>query len=49
VIAAKMGLPVRLIAAANDNDVFARFMETGSLQPSAAVTVTLSPSMDIQV
>ena len=44
-----MGLPVdRLIAGANVNDTVARFFDSGELR-AAAVTPTISPSMDIQI
>ncbi len=47
--AIRMGLPVeRLVVATNANDILHRFFETGHYTP-AAVTATLSPSMDIQV
>ena len=48
-LAQKMGFPIdRLIVATNDNDILARFFETGeyALGP---VHQTLSPAMDIQV
>ena len=45
----RMGLPMeRLIVATNANDILARFFTSGRYQV-AAVTPTLSPSMDIQV
>ena len=45
----RMGLPIeRLIVATNANDILARFFTSGRYQV-AAVTQTLSPSMDIQV
>lgn len=47
--AAQMGLPVgRLILATNENDILARFFNTGTYSLGAVVP-TLSPSMDIQV
>lgn len=47
--AAKMGLPVRrLVLATNENDILARFFKTGEYRAGAAVP-TISPSMDIQV
>ncbi len=47
--ARRMGLPVsQLIVGSNQNDILARFFETGALT-MAAVHPTLSPSMDIQV
>ncbi len=48
-IALRMGLPVRrLILATNENDILSRFFNTGSYA-RGAVHATLSPSMDIQV
>lgn len=48
-LARKMGAPIqRLILAANDNDILARFFNTGIYQVERVVE-TLSPSMDIQV
>lgn len=47
--AAKMGLPIdQLIVATNQNDILARFFQTGSYQ-AGEVMPTISPSMDIQV
>jgi len=47
--AARMGLPVkRLILATNENDILARFFNTGEYRIGTVVP-TLSPSMDIQV
>jgi threonine synthase len=48
-VAARMGLPITtLIAASNRNDILARFFDTNDMR-LAAVTPSLSPSMDIQV
>ena len=48
-LAARMGLPVeRLICATNENDILARFFETGFYR-RGDVRFTVSPSMDIQV
>jgi threonine synthase len=48
-IAAKMGLPIsRLVLATNENDILARFFNTG-VYSSDGVHATISPSMDIQV
>lgn len=48
-LAVRMGLPVsRLILATNENDILARFFNTGVYQ-RGTVQATLSPSMDIQV
>jgi len=47
--ASKMGLPVsRLILATNENDILARFFNSGVYE-TGAVAHTISPSMDIQV
>ena len=47
--AARLGLPVRqLILATNENDILARFFNTGEYQLGTVVP-TASPSMDIQV
>ena len=48
-IAAKMGLPVKkLILATNENNILSRFFNTG-VYSIGKVVPTLSPSMDIQV
>lgn len=48
-LAARMGLPIdRLILATNENDILARFFETGVYR-RGDVSFTVSPSMDIQV
>jgi len=48
-LARAMGLPVeRLVIGTNENDILARYLATGRME-IAAVTPTLSPSMDIQV
>ncbi len=45
----RMGLPIsRLILATNENDILARFFETG-VYSAGKVVPTISPSMDIQV
>jgi len=47
--AARMGLPIgRLVLATNENDILARFFNSGRYR-AADVVSTLSPSMDIQV
>jgi len=47
--AARMGLPIsRLILATNENDILARFFNTGDYSLGRVVP-TISPSMDIQV
>ncbi|MBN1942943.1 MAG: threonine synthase [Phycisphaerae bacterium] len=48
--AMKMGAPIRqLILATNENDILARFYNTGEYSLGEKVVQTLSPSMDIQV
>jgi threonine synthase len=48
-LAARMGLPIsRLILATNENDILARFFNSGDYR-IGSVRETLSPSMDIQV
>lgn len=48
-IAQRMGLPIqRLVLATNENDILARFFQTGVYQRGPA-QATISPSMDIQV
>lgn len=48
-IAAKMGLPIRrLVIATNENDILDRCFRTGTYE-RRGVAATLSPSMDIQV
>jgi len=48
-VAWKMGLPIdRLVLATNENDILARFFQTG-VYAGGPVVPTLSPSMDIQV
>lgn len=45
-----MGLPIdRLVLATNENDILARFFNTGGYSVTGDVVPTLSPSMDIQV
>ncbi|MBN1554911.1 MAG: threonine synthase [Phycisphaerae bacterium] len=48
--AMKMGAPIeKLILATNENDILARFYNTGDYSLGREVIKTLSPSMDIQV
>jgi threonine synthase len=48
-VAARMGVPIgRLIAATNENNILARFFNSGEYRQGEVVP-TLSPSMDIQV
>lgn len=47
--AQRMGLPIsKLVLATNENDILARFFNTGTYSKGAVVP-TISPSMDIQV
>ncbi len=49
-VAARMGLPMRIVVATNENDVLYRFFQTGVYQPGEEeAKETLSPSMDIKV
>lgn len=48
-LARRMGLPIRVVAAMNDNRMFVEFLRTGVFQPAGSAIQTLSPSMDIQV
>jgi threonine synthase len=49
-VAARMGLPMRIVVATNENDVLHRFFQTGVYQPGEEeAKETLSPSMDIKV
>lgn len=48
-VARRTGLPMRgLVIATNENDILARFLETGRYEPTA-VRPTITPAMDIQV
>jgi threonine synthase len=48
-MAARMGFPIsKLVVATNENDILARFFETGTYA-ATDVKPTISPSMDIQV
>ena len=48
-VACRMGLPVKLVACVNENDVFHRTLVTGELSLSKEVVHTYSSAMDIQV
>ena len=48
-LAKKMGLPLRLISAVNENDIVARTFQTGKMDKRAEVKHTFSSAMDIQV
>ena len=44
-----MGLPLRLVAAVNRNDIVYRTLSKGDFSKSEEVVVSLAPAMDIQV
>jgi len=48
-VAARMGLPVRLVAAVNKNDIVHRTLSGGDFSKSDQVLLSLAPAMDIQV
>ena len=48
-VAAQMGLPLRLVAAVNTNDIVFRTLSSGDFSKSDEVVVSLAPAMDIQV
>ncbi|XP_076990990.1 threonine synthase-like 2 [Tamandua tetradactyla] len=48
-IAQSMGLPIRLVAAVNCNDIICRTIQHGDFSVSEAVQPTLASAMDIQV
>ncbi|XP_016057346.1 PREDICTED: threonine synthase-like 2 [Miniopterus natalensis] len=48
-IAQKMGLPIRLVAAVNCNDIIHRTVQRGDFSLSETVRPTLASAMDIQV
>jgi len=47
--AKRMGLPISLIVATNENDIMHRFFAKGQYHRADQVVITCSPSMDIQV
>ena len=47
VMAKKMGLPVRLVAAVNENDGFPRFLRTGSYAPISPSIKCISNAMNV--
>ncbi|XP_064007756.1 threonine synthase-like 2 isoform X1 [Pogoniulus pusillus] len=47
-IAQKMGLPIRLVAVVNSNDIVHRTVQHGDFSLSQSVKVTLASAMDIQ-
>nr|XP_020662880.1 threonine synthase-like 2 isoform X2 [Pogona vitticeps] len=47
-IAQKMGLPIELVTAVNDNDIIHRAIQQGDFSVSGAVMSTLASAMDIQ-
>jgi len=48
-LAQKMGLPVQLVCAVNENDIVHRAISTGDFTLSENVAQTWSTAMDIQV
>lgn len=46
-MAKKMGLPVRLVAAVNENDEFPKFLETGKYKPMSPSRKCISNAMNI--
>jgi threonine synthase len=42
-----MGLPIKLIASVNENDIISKFIESGIFE-IGNISKTISPSMDIQ-
>ncbi|XP_074642045.1 threonine synthase-like 2 [Tubulanus polymorphus] len=47
-IARLMGVPIKLVAAVNVNDIVCRFINNGDFTKCQTVTPTVAPSMDIQ-
>ncbi|PIK42149.1 putative threonine synthase-like 2 isoform X12 [Apostichopus japonicus] len=48
VIASRMGLPVKIVCAVNENDIIHRTLSTGDFSKRETVKQTLSPAIDIQ-
>ncbi|KJE98224.1 threonine synthase-like protein [Capsaspora owczarzaki ATCC 30864] len=48
-LARQMGLPIKMVAAVNQNDIVHRALTTGVFSLAGNVVVSLAPSMDIQV
>lgn len=48
-IVKQMGLPLRLVAMVNSNDIVHRTVTTGDFSMATNVTQTLAPAIDIQV
>ncbi|MCB1720441.1 MAG: threonine synthase [Rhodospirillales bacterium] len=46
--ARKMGLPIALVVATNENDILTRFFESGEMKAEGCVA-TITPSMDIEI
>lgn len=44
-----MGLPLKLVAMVNSNDIMHRMVTSGDFSMAANVTQTLAPAIDIQV
>ena len=47
--AKKMGLPIKIVVATNENDVLTRFVRDGVYERRAKTASTFSPAMDIQI
>lgn len=45
----QMGIPVKLIASVNVNDILAKTFTSGGMKVAETVTGSLAPAMDIQV
>lgn len=48
-IVKQMGLPLKLVAMVNSNDIVHRMVTSGDFSMAANVTQTLAPAIDIQV
>lgn len=46
--ARKMGLPIQLVVATNENDILTRFFESGEMKAQGCMP-TITPSMDIEI
>lgn len=44
-----MGIPLRLVAVVNSNDIVHRALQSGDFSMSDSVKQTLAPAIDIQV
>ena len=48
-IVKQMGVPLRLVAMVNSNDIVRRTVQSGDFSMAAEVKQTLAPAIDIQV